>query len=180
MEVDFVPSLGPDSSALESRPLPLVHYNVPGALDAVPSKRVWVQSPNSPTSKLTRAWKFEVRMAENWYEAYMDEAHPSVIHSVIDWASDAALAPIPTEPKPEVLPKYRVWNWGINDPSEGTRSLETGYDVLASPIGWHAIPAAQDPSAPSFADPTLILNSTTTWGNNVRAVFSSHPGGHSS
>jgi extracellular elastinolytic metalloproteinase len=142
---------------------------LPGSVNPVPAKLVYVQSPDGESTKLTLAWKLEVEMEDNWYEAYMDAMHPSHIHSVIDWASDAAVAPIPKTPEPEALPTYKVWKWGINDPSEGKRSLESGYDKIASPIGWHSIPAGNDPLATSVDDPSLLINYTTTWGNNVRS-----------
>lgn len=149
---------------------------VPGAVNPVPAKLVYVQSPTCHSTKLTLAWKLEVEMEDNWYEAYMDATHPSHIHSVVDWASDAAIhnvAPIPKEPATKAT--YRVWKWGINDPSEGKRSLESGYDVIASPIGWHSIPAGKDPLSVNVQDPTALVNYTSTWGNNVsrrRIIFS--------
>ena len=143
--------------------------NVPGTVNPVKAKLVYVQSPTCHETKLTLAWKLEVEMQDNWYEAYMDASHISRIHTVIDWASDAP-ALIPT-PKPSLEPSYRVWAWGINDPSEGKRDLVSGYDKLASPIGWHSIPAGKDPAASGELNPHLILNSTTTWGNNVRCFF---------
>ncbi|KAF8335418.1 Fungalysin metallopeptidase-domain-containing protein [Cantharellus anzutake] len=135
--------------------------NVPGALGPVKAKLVYVQSPTLET-QLTLAWKFEVKMQDNWYEAYMDASHPSYIHTVIDWVSDAPL------PRPVSQPKYNVWKWGINDPSEGVRSVESGYDKLASPLGWHSLPFANDPSQTS-PKPKGLRNTTTTWGNNVIA-----------
>lgn len=140
--------------------------NVPGSINPVRAHLAYVQSPSLSETKLSLVWKFEVEMTDNWYEAYMDATHLSNIHSVIDWASDAAIAPIP-KPEPEVLPKYKVWAWGINDPSEGKRTMESGYDTLASPIGWHSIPAGNDPKATKGKNPELIINSTDTWGNNV-------------
>lgn len=143
-------------------------YNVPGAVNPVPAKLVYVQSPKGESTKLTVAWKMEVEMEDNWYEAYVDAMYPSHIHSVMDWASDAALAPIPKDPKP-VTASYKVWKWGINDPSEGKRSVETGFDSLASPVGWHSIPAGNDPLATSSSKPETLVNHTTTFGNNVFA-----------
>jgi extracellular elastinolytic metalloproteinase len=137
--------------------------HLPGAVNPVPDKLVYVQSQDGALTKLTLAWKLEVEMEDNWYEAYMDAMYPSHIHSVIDWASDAAIAPIPKTP----IPTYNVWKWGINDPTEGTRSLESGYDKIASPIGWHSIPAGNDPLSPNPGDPSQLINYTTTWGNNV-------------
>ncbi|KAF9510739.1 hypothetical protein BS47DRAFT_1347560 [Hydnum rufescens UP504] len=133
--------------------------DVPGAVNPVNAKLVYVQSPNFHETKLTLAWKFEVEMQDNWYEAYMDASHVSRIHTVIDWASDTPApkpSPVPLEPS------YRVWSWGINDPSEGKRSLVSEYDKLASPVGWHSIPTGRGPLARGRLDSGLFLNSTTT------------------
>ncbi|KAF8317375.1 hypothetical protein DL93DRAFT_2226339 [Clavulina sp. PMI_390] len=149
-------------------PVEEIHH-LPGTLNPVPVKLVYVQSPRGSKTKLTLAWKMEVEMEDNWYEAYMDASHPSHIHSVMDWASDAAIAPIPQEPKAPATPSYRVWKWGINDPTEGKRSVESFHDTLASPIGWHSIPAGNDPLASTSSDPSILVNHTTTFGNNVFA-----------
>lgn len=155
----------------ESRFPTLKLDKVPGSINPVKAHLVYVQSPNLGETKLTLAWKFEVEMADNWYEAYMDATHLSNVHSVIDWASDAAIAPTPKKPEPAVEPKYNVWAWGLNDPTEGKRSLESGYDALASPLGWHAIPAGNDPAAAKGRNPDAVVHSTTTWGNNVCCEF---------
>ena len=137
---------------------------VPGAVNPVKAELVYVQSPRLDETQLTLAWKFEIEMQDNWYEAYMDFSHPSYIHTVVDWASDA---PTP-KPEPGPVPKYHVWRWGTNDPSEGGRSIEAGFDKLASPLGWHSLPAENDPSLSSRKDKRGVLhNTTTTWGNNV-------------
>ncbi|KAF8315785.1 Fungalysin metallopeptidase-domain-containing protein [Cantharellus anzutake] len=146
--------------------------NVPGAVNPVKAKLVYVQSPNLEDTQLTLTWKFEIEMQDNWYEAYIDVSHPSHIHTVVDWTSDA---PIP-EPKPSLVPKYTVWRWGINDPSEGVPSVESGYDRLASPLGWHTLPLANDPSESALGhDPGQLRNTTTTWGNNVRLPLVNAP-----
>ena len=154
-----------------SQQIEMIH-NVPGTVNPVKAKLVYVQTPNAP---LTLAWKLEVEMADNWYEAYMDATHPSHIHTVVDWASDApapkTVAPIPKAPKAKPA-TYKVWAWGLNDPTEGKRSVVSDvHDKLASPLGWHAIPAANDPSVSSRGlKPDEIVNFTTTWGNNVRSL----------
>ncbi|KAG8985950.1 Fungalysin/Thermolysin Extracellular metalloproteinase 5, partial [Tulasnella sp. 427] len=54
---------------------------------------------------------------------------------------------------------YKVWPLGINDPldGEGLREvLRSPYDTLASPLGWHSIPARHNPNW----DPELPLQPT--------------------
>jgi extracellular elastinolytic metalloproteinase len=106
-------------------------------------------------------------MQDNWYEAYVAVASPQRIVSVVDWASDS---PIPSEPPTPAT--YNVFGWGINDPAEGNRSInKENFDSLASPVGWHSLPFANDPQfASERRKPAeFYRNTTTTWGNNVFA-----------
>ncbi|KAG9008698.1 Fungalysin/Thermolysin Extracellular metalloproteinase 5 [Tulasnella sp. JGI-2019a] len=148
------------------------------------------------SSRLNLVWKLEVEMQDNWYEAYVDAKTPTRIMSVVDWVSDSSAhpesknkcwpgvsdkesdltAPVPKKPKTdkngvrEVI--YKVWPWGVNDPSEGKRDIvKTPYDVVASPIGWHAIPVGNNPrtEASYIAQSEDVCKFTTTWGNNVQA-----------
>lgn len=71
----------------------------------------------------------------------------------------------------KIASSYYVWKWGQNDPECGDRSLEISpYDEIASPLGWHSLPASNDPRKTNerFAAGTII-NDTTTFGNNVFA-----------
>lgn len=77
----------------------------------------------------------------------------------------------PTSPLPVPGGSYRVWKWGVNDPASGNRTLEESpYDKIASPLGWHAVPAGVDPveDHPELGADTIV-NFTTTVGNNVRS-----------
>jgi extracellular elastinolytic metalloproteinase len=106
-------------------------------------------------------------MQYNWYEAAVSANAPHRIISVVDWASDSPTTLPPSSSKPAT---YNVFAWGTNDPSEGNRSITTeNFDVLASPVGWHALPYANDPSFHGVRLNTteFYRNTTTTWGNNV-------------
>lgn len=107
-------------------------------------------------------------MKDNWYEASVSASAPHRIIAVVDWASDS---PIPTEPTTKQPATYNVFPWGINDPAEGNRSIEKeNYDSLASPVGWHSLPYANDPQSANVKSkkPTEFWrNTTTTFGNNV-------------
>lgn len=110
-------------------------------------------------------------MEDNWYETSVAAIAPHRIITVVDWASDS---PIPT-PAPSVEPAtYNVFGWGINDPTEGNRSInKENYDALASPVGWHSIPFGNDPSLRGMTgrkDKEFFRNTTTTWGNNVSVL----------
>ncbi|KAF9652520.1 hypothetical protein BDM02DRAFT_3183556 [Thelephora ganbajun] len=149
-------------------PIELIH-NVPEAVNPVKARLAYIQVPDGNSAHLDLVWKFEVEMKDNWYEAAVSAHSPHKIISVVDWASDA-YAPIPG--KGEGLATYNVFKWGINDPSEGNRTIETEYnDKLASPLGWHSLPIANDPYSANkrFAHGSSIRNTTVTWGNNVFA-----------
>lgn len=115
-------------------------------------------------------------MEDNWYEAAVTAHHPHKIISVVDWASDASdshIAPIPKKPKKPTRAEsatYNVFAWGVNDPEVGNRTIEKeGADKLASPLGWHSIPAQVDPnSVGKQYEKDQVNNYTSTWGNNVR------------
>lgn len=72
-------------------------------------------------------------------------------------------------------PVYRVFKWGLNDPTEGRRSNERGerYEE-ASPMGWHTVPGKHSPfSSLSSDDGVSVVGNNTfysdTRGNNVFA-----------
>ena len=106
-------------------------------------------------------------MQDNWYETSVSASYPHNIISVVDWASDS---PIPKPAPPPTPATYNVFAWGINDPERGERTInKENFDTLASPVGWHAMPVANDPSISSSRSTSeeFWSNSTTTWGNNV-------------
>lgn len=170
----------------------LIH-NVPHTLSPVKAQLAYVQSPcgehgchGGASSRLNLVWRLEVEMEENWYEAYVDARSPSRIVSVVDWISDYSAHSEETNQENECWPGYsssrrnedgipdvvyKVWPWGINDPSVGKRDIvKNPYDKAASPLGWHAVPPANNPQR---AKPRLAEGNDdmcyfpTTWGNNV-------------
>ncbi|RDB19241.1 Extracellular metalloproteinase 10 [Hypsizygus marmoreus] len=143
--------------------------NVPDAVSPVKAYLAYAQVSRAAeaSTRLELVWKFEVEMHDNWYEAAVSASPPHSIISVVDWVADSPIKPAPSGE----LATYNVFGWGINDPEEGSRSIETETpDVLASPLGWHSLPVANDPSlntAQHQDDP--LRNTTTTYGNNVFA-----------
>lgn len=142
---------------------------VPDTINPVKSHLAYVQVPtkDGKSSDLSLVWKFEVEMQDNWYEVAVSATAPHRIISVTDWASDA---PVP-KPSPKSPATYKVFVWGVNDPSEGNRTSEKeNFDSLASPIGWHSLPFELDPlSKGAKPSKEFLRNTTTTWGNNVFA-----------
>ncbi|KAI6144457.1 Fungalysin metallopeptidase-domain-containing protein [Pisolithus tinctorius] len=112
--------------------------------------------------------------------------------------SASTFAPIPKKypdpPKSEPA-MYVVFPWGTNDPEEAavrreraegtqgsTHTVSYGRfavpelgDTLASPVGWHALPYANDPGTDddglrrAKAQGEFWRRTNTTWGNNVFA-----------
>lgn len=108
-------------------------------------------------------------MQDNWYEAIVSRQAPHRILSVVDWASDAPPPKEPTEPTQRPPATYNIFAFGINDPSEGNRSFSKEmFDPLASPLGWHVMPVANDPLLSNLKKTGKYSNYTTTFGNNVR------------
>lgn len=147
--------------------------NVPDTVNPVKARTAFVQVPHGESTALELVWKFEVEMEDNWYEAAVSAVMPYRIISVVDWASDSPVpvAPVPKEPASHGA-TYNVFKWGINDPSVGNRSIEKeNFDVLASPVGWHSLPYANDPQSEDLkkGNAGKMRNTTTTWGNNVFA-----------
>ncbi|KAJ7736721.1 Fungalysin metallopeptidase-domain-containing protein [Mycena maculata] len=157
--------------APSDEPAYIMVNNVPDTVNPVKAKLAYIQVPGKDDSvHLSLVWKFEVEMQDNWYEAAVSATAPHRIISVVDWASDAPV-PIPS-PEPETTATYNVFKFGINDPEEGKRTTEKeNFDVLASPVGWHTLPYANDPSfrGVKLATKEFYRNTTTTWGNNVFA-----------
>lgn len=149
---------------------------VPETVNPAKAYLAYVQVPKGDKSELTLVWKLEVEMQDNWYEAAVTAHQPHNIVSVVDWASDAAVDPLPFAPTPKKPVEraeratYNVFGWGVNDPECGNRTLEKeSVDKLASPLGWHSIPVANDPKSQGLRLKGGIRNYTTTWGNNVFA-----------
>ncbi|CAE6478556.1 unnamed protein product [Rhizoctonia solani] len=102
---------------------------LPGSLSPIKARTVYIQSGLDNETEFHRAWRLEVEMLHNWYEAYVAIAEPATIIAAIDWASDwvgddsrslgeTKLKPARTS-KPDTSPQYKVWKFGINDPSWG-------------------------------------------------------------
>ncbi|CAE6432109.1 unnamed protein product [Rhizoctonia solani] len=98
-----------------------------------------------------------------------------------DQVTFASIDLVQARSHPEIVPHgytpipqvgtYRVWKWGTNDPQSGNRTLEVApADRIASPLGWHSVPAGMDPlEVYPDLDEDVIVNFTTTVGNNVIA-----------
>lgn len=68
-------------------------------------------------------WKFETDLDLNWLITYAHAQEKGEIVSVVDYVADAS---------------YNVYKLGVNDPTDGVRTIETNPAILsASPNSWH-------------------------------------------
>ncbi|PVV00762.1 hypothetical protein BB560_004844 [Smittium megazygosporum] len=89
---------------------------------------------------LSPVWDLEVKQEDDWWNAFVSADSGEVL-SLINWSADAS---------------YRVYPFGVNDPSDGDRALLVDpHNLNASPKGWHLSRGEKD--------------SSTTVGNNVYA-----------
>lgn len=117
-------------------------HQVPGTTDAVSARLGYIQLENG---ELNLVWRLEVPMDHssnsNFYQATVD-ATSGEVRTSADWVASAPVHSRPAyvdEPKSEA--QYKVIRWGLNDPTEGNRTLESGVlDYSASPYGWHTVP----------------------------------------
>lgn len=117
-----------------------------GAVKEPEARLVYLQDADQ-TLHLT--WRIETDIYSNWLLTYVDAKASEKIHAVVDWSADAT---------------YQVYPWGINDPTEGSRSVITDpADKTASEFGWHS---------------TGTTSYITTQGNNGFAQI--NPSGGSS
>ncbi|MCO5566016.1 hypothetical protein L7F22_019691 [Adiantum nelumboides] len=115
-------------------------HSVPGTTDAVSARLGYIQTEDG---SLNLVWRMEVPMDHaqnsNFYQITVD-ATTGEVRTSADWVASApAHAFEEEEDTPEAY--YKVMRWGLNDPSEGNRTLEAGaFDESASPYGWHTVP----------------------------------------
>ncbi|QRW09783.1 extracellular metalloproteinase MEP [Ceratobasidium sp. AG-Ba] len=66
---------------------------LPGVLSPIDARLVYTQThaPGSSHTQLNLAWRLEVRMEDNWYEAYVSAHDPSKIIAVGDWVKDGPM-----------------------------------------------------------------------------------------
>lgn len=137
---DLLEGISVDHSINTDSSHALLLQNVPGAVSekGVPARLSYVQREG----ELALTWSFEYESNNNWYEAHIsaaqdasDLAQPLL---VVDWQRDAA---VPLDAQSAVDYAYRVFEWGINDPTEGHRHLiKNPADKISSPFAWHTVP----------------------------------------
>ncbi|KAF7553705.1 hypothetical protein G7Z17_g3441 [Cylindrodendrum hubeiense] len=106
-----------------------------GTVSAPEAKLVYLVKPDS---SLALTWRIETDVSDNWLLTYIDAATNEKVLGVVDYVADFAT--------------YKVYPWGIMDPTEGSRSVVTDpWNTVTSEFTWNS-------------DGTT--NYTTTRGNN--------------
>ncbi|KAF7593537.1 Fungalysin/Thermolysin Extracellular metalloproteinase 5 [Aspergillus hancockii] len=119
---------------------------VSGTVSDPNAKLVYLTKPDG---SLALTWRVETDIDSNWLLTYIDATNGKDIHGVVDYVAEA---------------DYQVYAWGINDPTEGSRTLiKDPWDTTASAFTW-------------ISDGTTKY--TTTRGNN--GIAQSNPSGGSS
>ncbi|KAF1844891.1 extracellular metallo proteinase 1 [Cucurbitaria berberidis CBS 394.84] len=114
-----------------------------------------VQDPKAKLVYLVKAdgslaltWRVETDILSNWLLTYVDAGTNQAVHGVVDYSADAT---------------YQVYAWGLNDPTEGARTIVTNpWDIKASEFTWQG---------------TGTTTYDTTRGNN--GIAQSNPSGGS-
>ncbi|KAL4894698.1 extracellular metallo proteinase mep [Aspergillus ambiguus] len=90
-----------------------------GALSDPTADLVYLAKPDNT---LALSWRVETDMNSNWLLTYVDAQTAEVIHGAVDYISDAT---------------YKVYPWGLNDPTEGAREIiEDPWDSETSEFTW--------------------------------------------
>ncbi|PYH89557.1 extracellular metallo proteinase MEP [Aspergillus ellipticus CBS 707.79] len=127
--------------------IPRVSYTFRGTSGAVSDPNAKLVYFVRPNQTLSLTWRIETDVDEHWFLTYVDAA-TSDIRGVVDYVSEAT---------------YQVYPWGLNDPSEGHRSIVSNpWDESASEYTW-------------IGDGHI--NYTTTRGNNAIAQWNPNGGG---
>ncbi|KAH8595777.1 putative extracellular metallo proteinase mep [Bisporella sp. PMI_857] len=116
-------SVGSDNAKAVAE-LPTEHYVIEGTTGthSDPKARLVYLSTGG---ELKLTWRVETDLHDDWILSYVDASGGSEVVNVVNYVADAS---------------YQVYPWGVNDPSAGSRTLETNpADTTASEFGWHSI-----------------------------------------
>ncbi|TVY53916.1 Extracellular metalloproteinase mep [Lachnellula cervina] len=107
----------PEASAAE-------HYVIEGTTGAYQDPKARLVYFQNPDNTLSLTWRVETDLNDDWLLSYVDADSASKILGVVNYVADVS---------------YRVYPWGINDPSKGDRILETDpWDTKASEFTWQS------------------------------------------
>ncbi|DAA78959.1 TPA_exp: putative extracellular metalloproteinase 3 (Fungalysin MEP3) [Trichophyton benhamiae CBS 112371] len=91
-----------------------------GALSAPKANLVYLQKEDG---SLALTWKVETDVGDNWLLTYVDAHNSETVHNVVDYVASA---------------EYKVFAWGLNDPTEGNPTSIRDPWTDASPYTWNS------------------------------------------
>ncbi|OAL72149.1 extracellular metalloproteinase 3 [Trichophyton violaceum] len=91
-----------------------------GALSAPKANLVYLQKEDGT---LALTWKVETDVGDNWLLTYVDAYNSETVHNVVDYVASA---------------EYKVFAWGLNDPTEGNPTSIRDPWTDASPYTWNS------------------------------------------
>ncbi|CUS09291.1 unnamed protein product [Tuber aestivum] len=97
-------------------------FIITGSKGAVSEPKADLAYYNTPEG-VKLVWKLETDLNDNWLISYANAQQKGQVEGAVDYVSDAS---------------YEVYKIGLNDPTEGARTLEVDPATKhASPGGWH-------------------------------------------
>ncbi|KFZ19247.1 hypothetical protein V501_00743 [Pseudogymnoascus sp. VKM F-4519 (FW-2642)] len=100
----------------------LEHYIIEGTTGAQQDPKARLVYFQKEDGSLSLSWRVETDLKDNWLLSYVDASGASEVYGVVNYVSDAT---------------YQVFPWGTNDPSKGSRTIETDpADKTASEFTW--------------------------------------------
>ena len=162
----YVAALPQEQSAVreEGRTLAVVDWvqSMPAHHHAPGEQMPMLQAPHWDVSQATKQTAAKVKAAashiahdaEERLESGMRYLEKVVSEHTSTFESEASKKKPSKSPQQDEFaadPLLKVFKWGYNDPTDGIRSIEHGVrpHQPASPLGWHRVPAENDPFAAS-------------------------------
>ncbi|KAF3896980.1 Extracellular metalloproteinase MEP [Trichophyton interdigitale] len=91
-----------------------------GALSAPKANLVYLQKEDGT---LALTWRVETDVGDNWLLTYVDAHNSETVHNVVDYVASA---------------EFKVFAWGLNDPTEGNPTSIRDPWTDSSPYTWHS------------------------------------------
>ncbi|KAI7762481.1 hypothetical protein LZL87_008827 [Fusarium oxysporum] len=98
------------------------HYTFTGTKGTVSKPEAKLTYLVDENKELKLTWRVETDIVDNWLLTYVNAAKTDEVVGVVDYVNEAT---------------YKVYPWGVNDPSKGSRStVENPWNLAASEFTW--------------------------------------------
>ncbi|EXA33950.1 hypothetical protein NW761_010489 [Fusarium oxysporum] len=98
------------------------HYTFTGTKGTVSKPEAKLTYLVDENKELKLTWRVETDIVDNWLLTYVNAAKTDEVVGVVDYVNEAT---------------YKVYPWGVNDPSKGSRStVENPWNLEASEFTW--------------------------------------------